>query len=484
MNDSNDILPPHSIDAERCVLASMMIIDSPSQRKLAFAKVQELIDRESFFLADHQIIFDVLIQLNDHNRPIDAVIIGDELTKRQLLAEVGGVQYLATILDSVPSASHLHHYAGIVAEKCKLRRLISMGTEIIRRAQAPTDAVDPADEILNFVIAETVMAQQTNRASTINVLGESARNFLKRRQTEGAGRIYCGLTAIDDAIGGFARKRMHVVGGRPGSGKSLTGKQIALSIAKGVTVNRAGKEPYTQDPIAIGLISIEEDDEKISQNMLSNASGIDNNKIVYGTATEEEWTEVEKSIEELDGLPYYTTDAAFTLSAVRNVATRMVLEHKCQVIVIDYLQLVDPEMRQSSETDKVTAISKALKFLGKQLNVVMIVCAQLSRANDKDCRKPRMSDLRNSGQIEQDSDVILLLHREDYYRCKEPDYHPNHKLEIDVAKNKDGPTPEITLRFQGRTQSLSDYRKEGHATARPDHEPSAKDLEALKDLYS
>jgi len=487
-----DSLPPHNIPAEMSCIASMMLCGGGNQldRRLAFTKVREIINRDSFFQADHAIIFDVLCELDDQNKAIDAVIVRSELEKRHLLEEVGGTRYLGELLSQVPSAAHLMHYAGIVAEHHSLRKCISLGDAIKRKAYAP-HAHKQSDEILDYLAAEIVKLQRQGRPSGIITIGEAARGFLARRFADGPARIYCGLSKLDNAMRGFARKRTHVIGGRPGSGKSQLGKQLAKNMATGVNVCLDARAEFLQPPIPIGLISIEEDRDKIAVNMLSNASGVANNRIAYGTANIDEWDSIEASVESLDDLPFHIEDSAMTLSGVRAAATRLVLEHKCQVILVDYLQLIDPEIEFGNEAYKVGEISKGLTQFGKQMDVVMILMAQLNRANEKDqgkkkIRKPLMSDLRSSGQIEQDSSVILLLHREDYYRYKEAGYQPNHKLEVDVAKNKDGPPGHVPLWFDGATQSVRDY-PEGEEAPTPeppeDDGPSDEDVDAATALF-
>jgi replicative DNA helicase len=211
-----------------------------------------------------------------------------------------------------------------------------------------------------------------------------------------------------------------------------------------------------QPPKACGIVSVEETLEKIGQNYLSAAAGVENNRIVYGTCSDNEWQLVEDAAPDVQRLPIYLTEKPIRLGDVEAAVTTMVTRFKCEVIFVDYLQLIHGPDAGNKEQE-IARISTTLKNLGKTLGVTMVVAAQLSRANETGgVRRPEMRDLRHSGQIEQDGDLIVLLHREDYYHYKDDDFSPTNVVEANVAKNKSGPLGTALLHFEGRYQTIRD----------------------------
>lgn len=460
-----DRLPPHSIESEMSLLASVMVYDGPrDERKLMIAKLRAMVSPDSFFLADHGIIWNTLLTMHDGGMSIDALTLREQLIKQQMLNEVGGIAYLAQILQAVPSWHHWETYANRVAETYRIRQLISAANDTLRSCYAPSSAIDSSDAIKAKLTKQLVDLDRQGRFSTIVTIGQAARERLCRwGATTGGDVIYSGLEAWDKAIGGMERGLIYTVAGRPGAGKSQFAKQIAKNVSGGINIaHPEGAGTIDQPPIAVGLISIEEKRSKIADNMLSNASGVDNYRIRKQVASSEEYAEIEAASDRLDDCLLYIEDSAFTLTSIVATATRMVLEQKCAVLIIDHMHIVDAEM-PGKDFEKITEISRAIKRLTKDLNTVTVLVAQLNRANEqagtgkKRIRRPALSDLRGSGSIEQDSDVVALLHRDDYYRYKEPGYRPNHKLCCDIAKNKDGSQADLVFYFSGRTQSISNW---------------------------
>jgi replicative DNA helicase len=281
-------------------------------------------------------------------------------------------------------------------------------------------------------------------------------------------RTRTGLTDLDGICGGLPNGRLTVVAGRPGMGKSQLGKQIVRNVAEGLpekivpqardawgTVLSEAWAIPEQPPKVCGIVSIEETLDKIGKNYLSAASGIENNRLAYGTATPAEWRTIEAVSPAISDLPIFLTDKPVRLADVEGVITTMVTRHHCELVFVDYLQLIHgPET--ANKEQEIARISTTLKNLGKTLGVTVMVAAQLSRANETGgVRRPSQSDLRHSGQIEQDGDLIILLHREDYYNYKKPDFEPNHTLEGIVAKNKDGPLGTAFMHFEGKYQTVT-----------------------------
>jgi replicative DNA helicase len=418
-----------------------------------FAETRAGLTRDVWFTADHQIIFDCLIALADKGSKIDAILLRAELERRQLLEEVGGMSYIGAILSTVPSPAHGPHYSSIVREKYQLRLLIAKANDIIRAAYAPTDG-DQAAAMATKYAGEIAQIGATGQSHEIITLGEAAEAFIESRtdeDTEQNGLIKTGLRDLDKTIGGLRRGRMTIGGGRAGMGKSQLAKQILGNVAS--------------SGIRCGLVAIEEDREKIVENYLSAFSGVENHKIAYRKETDAEMAKVTGAIPELQRLPIRIIDTAFALGDIIAAIHQLVLRDRCELIAVDHLHLIDgqTDAREGSNRNaEVSAISRALKMCFRRLNVASFVTAQLNRGADgvaANSRRPVLRDLRDSGTLEQDGDLIILLHREDYYRYAEPGFAPTHQLEAIVAKNKSGPPAIVPLYFDGEHQRVLDWDK-------------------------
>ena len=398
-----DRLPPHSIEAEMCLLGSMML------EKDIVGQAVRLVDREAFYQADHQIIFDVLVKLYEMNRPIDAVILFEELVKRQLLEEVGGKGYIGQILNSVPSAAHGMHYAGIVREKAMLRQLIGASNDILREAYAPYEAaemvLDKAEKRI-FEIAEKKVG------GAMEPMEKVLHEVFEMIENRGQRGLETGFHEMDDMLNGLQKGEMIIVAARPSMGKTALAMNMIEHIAADLRM-----------PCAI--FSLEMSKQQLAQRMLCSRGQIDAHKLRKGMLNSQEYTKLATVVGEL--------------------------QHDVKCIMIDYMQLMDnpgPESRQQ----QITEISRAVKSVARELNIPVICLSQLNRASEgRDGHRPRMSDLRESGSIEQDADVVMILHREDYYKMSEPDFQPDNIAEIIVAKQRNGPTGTIKLTFLNKT---------------------------------
>ncbi len=423
-----DRLPPASIDAEMCMLASMML-----DRELIGLIVQ-ITNRDDLYQADHQIMFDVLVKLYEQNRPVDAVILRDELGKRQLLEEVGGTAYLGQILNTVPSAAHGQHYARIVREKALLRQLISASNDILRDAYAPHEqaesVLDNAEkrifEIASKKVGQSMVAMET-------VLYEVFESIEKRGQRG----IETDYFELDDMLNGLQNGEMIIVAARPSMGKT--------SLAMNIVENVACRD------VPCAVFSLEMSKQQLAQRMLCSRGRIDAHKLRRGMLSAEEYQHLANVVGELAKAPIWVDDSpGLTPLELRAKARRLKLQHDIKLIMIDYMQLMDnpgPENRQQ----QISEISRNIKALARELNVPVMALSQLNRASEgRDGHRPRMSDLRESGSIEQDADVIMLLHREDYYKMSDPDFQPDNIAEIIIAKQRNGPTGTVKLTFLNR----------------------------------
>ncbi len=421
-----DRLPPHSIEAEMSLLASMML------DKDVIGQAVQLVDRESFFQADHQIIFDMLLKLFEQNRPIDALILREELSKRQLLDEVGGVAYLGQILSSVPSAAHGEHYAGIVREKALLRRLISASNETLRDAYAPHEkadwVVDEAEKRIFEIAEKKVGGSMVPLEKVLHEVFEAIEN----RGQRGLETRYFEL---DDMLNGMQKGEMIIVAARPSMGKTA----LAMNIIEAVGADQR---------IPCAVFSLEMSKQQLAQRMLCSRGDIDSHKLRKGLLQAHEYQKLASVVGELAKAPIFVDDSpGLTPLDLRAKARRLKRQHDIQCVMVDYMQLMDnpgPESRQQ----QISEISRGIKAVARELAVPVLALSQLNRASEgRDGHRPRMSDLRESGSIEQDADVVMLLHREDYYKQSEQDFQPDNIAELIIAKQRNGPTGTVKLIF-------------------------------------
>jgi replicative DNA helicase len=425
-----DKLPPHALQAEMCLLASMML------DKEMIGNVVSIVDREAFFQADHQIIFDVLIKMYEQNRPIDAIILREELIKRQLLDEIGGVQYLAEILNMVPSSAHGAHYAGIVREKALLRQLIAASNDILRDAYAPHES---AELVLDKAEKRVFEIAQKKVGKSIVAMEEVLHEVFEMIENRGQRGTETGFFELDDMMNGLQNGEMVIVAARPSMGKTA----FAMNVIEHVAADSL---------LPCAVFSLEMSKQQLAQRMLCSRGQIDAHKLRKGMLQAHEYAHLANVVGELAKAPIWVDDSpGLTPLELRAKARRLKLQHDIKVIMIDYMQLMDnpgPDSRQQ----QISEISRAIKAVARELSVPVIALSQLNRATEgRDGHRPRMSDLRESGSIEQDADVVMLLHREDYYRMSEPDFQPDNIAEVIIAKQRNGPTGTVKLTFLNRT---------------------------------
>jgi len=425
-----DRLPPSAVDAEMCLLASMML------DKDMIGQVVLIVDREAFYQADHQIIFDIIVKLYEQNRPIDGVIVREELAKRQLLEEVGGLPYLAQILNTVPSSAHGAHYAGIVREKSLLRQLIAASNNILRDAYAPHEqadlVVDKAEKQIFEIAQKKVGGAMVPLESVLHEVFEMIEN-------RGQRGLETGYFDMDDMLNGLQNGEMIIVAARPSMGKTA----LAMNLVEGIAAERN---------MACAIFSLEMSKQQLAQRMLCSRGKIDSHKLRRGMLQSHEYAHLANVVGQLAKAPVWVDDSAgLTILDLRAKARRLKLQHDIKCIMIDYMQLMDnpgPDSRQQ----QISEISRGIKAVARELNVPVIALSQLNRQSEgRDGHRPRMSDLRESGSIEQDADVIMLLHREDYYKMAEPDFQPDNIAEVIIAKQRNGPTGTIKLYFDSKS---------------------------------
>jgi replicative DNA helicase len=419
-------LPPQSIDAEVCLLGSLMIDNR------AVGEVLPLLSSGCFYRPDHQRIYDAIVALYDRNVPVDVVLLREELARQGAPAELCDLDFLNTFTNSVPSAASALHYAKIVHEKAVTRALIDVCNNVARRCYQPeADAetlLDEAEQQI-FKIAER---KGLGEPSSIEELLQKAFDLIDNLQQNQIRGLGTGFAALDDLTGGLHGSEFIVIAGRPSMGKTT----IACNILEHIAV--AENKP-------VALFSLEMSKEQIAQNILCSHARIAPHKLRRGFLSKEDTNKLVMAAGALSEAPIYIDDpAGMSILELRAKARRIKSKHDVQLLVVDYMQLVSGTGRPENRQQEISQVSRGLKALAKELSIPVVAAAQLSRAPEaREGNQPRMSDLRESGSIEQDADVVLLLYREDYYS---PEKRPG-EADLILAKQRNGPTGKITLAF-------------------------------------
>jgi replicative DNA helicase len=434
---------PESLAAEAAVLGSM-IVDSQ-----CISQVVEQLKTEAFYRIEHQMIFDALIALfeksplqtaegTDTGHALDAILLRDELEKRKQLEAVGGVEYIAKVMDSVPSAANVMYYAGIVKDKQLLREMIAAVSEILDDAYNelgdPNEKLDEAERKIFAVTDKKI----TGAASSLKDLVTQALELIEKRKGTLVTGLATGYTKLDNLTCGLQNGEMIIVAGRPSMGKT----SLSLNIAEHIGA---------VEKIPVAIFSLETGRQQLAERFLCSMTQIDAQKVRQGMLDTEHLESLKEACGHLYEAPIYIDDTStLTPLALRAKARRLRSQHEIGCIIVDYLQLMHVGTgRIESRQQEITMISRYLKALARELNIPVVVLSQLNRAPEvRTDNKPKMSDLRESGSIEQDADVVILLHREDYYKRGEKDYIENNKAELIIAKQRNGPTGNVELIFR------------------------------------
>lgn len=429
-SESLQKLPPQSIEAEACVLGAMML-DAPT-----IDQVILLLKAEHFYRPAHQVIYEVLVSMHDKKQPIDLVTVRDELSRRKQLEEIGGVDYLVALAEGVPNAANAEYYGSLVRDKFLLRSLITAGNDMVREAY---DGREDAQNVIDRAEQAVFQIREDNIRSELPTMRDLLQNTFEQLQ-ENDGRLVTGLATgfqrLDECTCGFQKGEMIILAARPSMGKT----SLLMNMAEYMAV---------VDRVPVAFFSLEMSCQQIVQRMLSSHARFDMQRMRRGMIDPEDWTQLQMSADDLQDAPFYVDDTALlTILQLRAKARRLKAAHDIQAIFIDYLQLMSYSGRADSRQEQISEISRGIKALARELDIPIITAAQLNRGPaDRPSHVPRMSDLRESGSLEQDADVITLLHCEDYYHRGETDYQPTGVTELIVAKQRNGPTDNIPLTF-------------------------------------
>jgi replicative DNA helicase len=422
-------LPPQNIEAEQSVLGSLLI--DPE----AILKVISSLRPEDFYRETHALIYKAIIDLHERRQPADFVTLCDELDRRKELEQVGGPGYLTSLINAVPTSVHAQYYGRIVAATATLRRLISAAAEISNMAYERADdedrILDQAEQLI-FGVAQRSIERELVPLRTVVSDYYDRIEYLYEHRGETVG-VPTGFIDLDRLLGGFQRADLIIVAGRPGTGKT----SLALSIAD-FAARKHG--------LCIAIFSLEMPAQQVVQRLVSGATGIESQRLRIGDITQEELARITRAMGELSETSVYIDDTpAIAPMELRAKARRLQAEHPIDLIIVDYLQLMQAGVRMENRVQEVSYISRQLKSLSSELNVPVLACSQLSRAVESRVdKRPLLSDLRESGSIEQDADVVMFIYREEMY--VEDTFRPNI-ADIMVAKHRNGPTGQISLRF-------------------------------------
>ncbi|NMM52263.1 replicative DNA helicase [Paenibacillus aquistagni] len=437
-----DRIPPQNQEAEQAVLGAILL------QSEALITAMERVQVEDFYLPGHQHIFEAMIELNEENQPIDLITLTSHLQDKKLLDEVGGVSYLARLANAVPTAANVDYYAQIIEEKSMLRRLIRTATQIVTESYAGDDDVsallsDAERKILEisnqrsssgFIAIKDVLMEVYEKVENLNM------------NQGGTTGIPSGFQDLDKMTAGFQRSDLIIVAARPSVGKTA----FALNIAQNVGVR--AKE-------TVAIFSLEMSAAQLVQRMICAESNVDATRLRTGSLEDDDWEKLTMSIASLSEAEIYIDDTpGVTVADIRAKCRRLKKERGLGMILIDYLQLIHGRGKAGeSRQQEVSEISRTLKQIARELEVPVIALSQLSRGvEQRQDKRPMMSDLRESGSIEQDADIVAFLYRDDYY---DKESEKKNIIEIIIAKQRNGPVGTVELVFLKNFNKFVSYER-------------------------
>ena len=428
-------IPPQDIDAEMAVLGSMFLeLD-------AVGKAIEILDENCFYKTAHKMIYAAAVELYDNREPIDVITMADMLKKKKKLEAVGGNYYLIQLSEKVPSAANVEYYAKIVLEKALMRQLINVNTDIIQRAYEHEGDVysllDSAEKDIFILSDKKLKKGFVPIYPTMYDTFEMIQSFHGR--AGGITGVPSGFTELDQMTSGFQKSDLVIVAGRPSMGKTA----LCLNIARNAAVDHK---------IPVGLFSLEMASHQLALRMLCAEARVDAHRVRTGTLPKDEWPKLSMTVGNLAEAPIFIDDSpALSILEIKAKARRLKYEKDIGLLIIDYMQLVHGPVNSENRQQEISMISQSLKALAKELDIPVIALSQLSRAVESrgGDRRPMLSDLRDSGAIEQDADVVIFIYRAERYGNTEEE----GMAEIIIGKQRNGPVGKVKLTF------LKEYAK-------------------------
>lgn len=442
-------IPPQDENAEKSLLGALILNSELLPEILTIIKPRDFYDER------HGAIFQAMADLYDQHKPVDLLTLRTELKETKKLKDIGGVPYLTELSNFVPAASHAKAYAEIIEKTSVRRRLIKAGTNIAEKAYEDdanaTNLIGEAEREL-FEVSDKIV--KSDYVAMDELLADAFDRIEELQKNKGVLRgLKTGFHDLDKKTAGFQKGDLIIVGARPAMGKTTFAQNLAYNIA---SINKKG----------VLFFSMEMAANEIIDRMISDVSGVDNWKMRTGNLSDEEFAKIGDALGEMDEIPIYIDDtSSMTIVELRNKARRAMHDHNIGIIIIDYLQLIQGSDRYKGQrVQEVTEISRGLKILARELEIPVVALAQLSRnVTGRDDPRPVLSDLRESGSIEQDADLVMFLHRPDYYKQNDDNYEETHITELLVAKHRHGAVGKIELYFHPellRFMSLDKTREE------------------------
>ncbi|HEY3294855.1 MAG TPA: replicative DNA helicase [bacterium] len=449
--------PPQSQESEQALLGALLLDAS------AFSRVADLLDDKSFYRPAHALVYTAMHELDAHHEPIDLITVTEQLRRMGKLEEIGGPVFLTELAEVVPSAANVEHYARMVHEKAMLRRMISVSNEAAMQAYDSAARADSVFETLQKKLVELLRERRGRHAMKVDDVLHDTMEYISQMKLsrEYVTGVPSGFRKLDDLTTGFNAGELVIVAARPSMGKTSLAMNMAVAAAE-----------HKNTPVAV--FSLEMETRQLLLRMLSGEANIFLQKLrTTAKLRDEEWTRLVAAAGRLAQLPMYFDDTAgLGIESLRTRARQLWMDHKIGLVVIDYLQLIQPPKMADNQQQWVAFVSSSLKALAKELSIPVICLSQLSRAPETrgGDRKPMLSDLRDSGAIEQDADMVMFIYRPWVYRdqTKVKKYEianvqydiTEHLAEVIVAKNRNGPTGSVPMSFIGEYTKFADMTGE------------------------
>lgn len=443
-SNENLRVPPHNIEAEQSVLGSLML------DKDAIIKIADLVKVGDFYKNDHNVIYENMLELYEEREPIDVLSLSNKLEEKKKLEETGGSSYLASLVNTVPSATNILHYAKVVQKKALLRRLINAATEIVgmgyQEGKAVDAILDEAEQKI-FGVSQKYIKQDFIPIKSILETAFNRIDELHRDEHSLRG-VPTGFQDLDNILAGLQKSDLIILASRPSIGKTA----LSLDIARSAAI---------KNKIPVGIFSLEMSSDQLIDRMLAAQAGIDLWRLRTGRLRSDpennDFQKIGDAMGILSECPIYVDDTATAnVMEMRTMARRLQAEHKLGLIIIDYLQLMEGRSTEN-RVQEISEISRSLKNLAREINIPILAISQLSRAvESRSPQIPKLSDLRESGSIEQDADVVLFLYREDR---EKPDTPNKNIVEVIISKHRNGPLGRIQLYFEESSTTFKALEK-------------------------
>ncbi|MGL5711858.1 MAG: replicative DNA helicase [Paraclostridium sp.] len=435
-------IPPHSVESEQSILGSILL------DKDAIITVTETIQPEDFYKESHKIIYECMLRLNAKNEPIDLITLTEELKKQDSLENIGGISYITSLSTIVPTTTNVKYYSDIVKEKSVLRKLIKASNDILTLGYENSIKVEDILEQAEKKIFDISQEKSSEEFKSISSVLMDAYDMIERLYTnqEEITGVTTGFEDLNKKINGLQRTDLILIAARPAMGKTA----FSLNLVQNAALKGSA---------SVAVFSLEMSKEQLVQRMLSSQSNVELKKIKTGSLDENDWPRIIDAMSVLSNVNIYIDDTpGIKISELRSKCRKLKIEKGLDFILIDYLQLMEGEGNNESRQQEISKISRSLKIIAKELNCPVVALSQLSRAPEqRSDHRPMLSDLRESGAIEQDADIVMFLYRDEYYH---PDSERKNIGEVIIAKNRHGETGSVELVWLGEIQKFANKARE------------------------